>query len=76
MAVTGCDGPVPVIQRHAHRDKGIKKGGGTRRRVAINERERMTDRLSWYVAWQQCHWPVCIGETSLSVKLLEEKGHI
>lgn len=30
MAVTGWDSPVPVIQRHAHRDKGIKKrnGGG------------------------------------------------
>lgn len=28
----------------------------------INERERMTDFLSWYVAWQQSPWPVCIRE--------------
>lgn len=34
----------------------------------------MTDWLSWYVAWQHSHWPVCIEETNLSVKLLEEKG--
>lgn len=65
-----------MIQRHAHSDKGIKMRAKPEVESQINERERMTDWLSWYVAWQHSHWPVCIGETSLSVKLLEEKGHI
>lgn len=64
VTVTSWDSPVvPVIQRHAHRIKGIIR----MRKHAINERERMTEWFSWYVAWLHSHWPVRTEEKNLSV---------
>lgn len=59
-----------------HKEIREYRSEGGQPEFSVKESESVTDWLSSYVAWQHSHWPVCIEETSLSVKLLEEKGHV